>query len=212
MFCFSTEKLSKDEMKGKYGGVFGEYVDNEDKFNITMCQAPCKEPLCWLGTMSCFPCAQILTRKNALNHINPGSGWSNYSCCQGQFGGFCCLQPGSMGEKTCPLPCMCLEATLCPGMAVSATSILIRDRYSLGLDEDDVRLIRCNNCLFTFTMIANILSCFCDWEGEEACISAINCISETVFCCTSGCMTAQVHREIKLREKGDAPTTPVMMR
>ena len=26
---------------------YGKFVDNQEKFDITMCQAPCKEPLCW---------------------------------------------------------------------------------------------------------------------------------------------------------------------
>jgi len=32
-------------------------------------------------------------------------------------------------------------------------------------------------------------------------ISTINRFSDTLFCCTSGCMTVLVHREIKHREK-----------
>lgn len=133
LLCFSTEKPNRDDMKGKYGEAFGPYVDNEDTFKITMCQAPCEECCCYCGSLFCALCATVKMRHKALNHINPNSGWDDYKCCQGYFGGCCCFQPGSMCEDVCPCPCACFEACLCPGLAVSATSMLMRDKYNLGL-------------------------------------------------------------------------------
>jgi len=83
----------------------GQYADNEQKFKVNLCGAPCSEPGCWMGSMICMPCAQYKLRHMALNHIEPGSGWNNYSCCQGMFGGCCCIQPGKMGEESCPQAC-----------------------------------------------------------------------------------------------------------
>ena len=111
-----------------------------------------------------------------------------------------CLQPGEIGDTACPVPCMCLEACCCPGLAVSANSMILRERYGLGLDRDDVRLIRCNNCLFMFACLVTCLGICFDWEGEEACVQIVNCVSDVVFCCVSGCMTAQTHHEIEIRE------------
>jgi hypothetical protein len=200
LFCFSKDNLSQDEIKGKYGSALGPYANKDNKYDITMCQAPCREPLCCCVSMACFCPVQVYMRHRVLNHVTPDSGWSNYICCQGMFGGCCCIQPGKLGESTCPLPCMCLEACLCPGAAVSATSGVIRERYMLGLDEDDVRLIRCSNCLFYFSFILSCISMCTECEGDDTLASIVNCISEVVFCSVSGCMTAQVHHEMKMKE------------
>ena len=163
-------------------------------------KAPCSEPLCWCTSMICFCPVQVYMRHRVLNHVNPNSGWSNYICCQGYFGGCCCIQPGNMGETLCPLPCVCLESCLCPGLAVSASSHVIRERYSLGLDEDDVRLIRCSNGLFYCSACLNIVACITDCEADDALANIVDLISDIVFCCVGGCMTAQVHHEMKMRE------------
>jgi len=162
--------------------------------------------------MLCFCCAQISMRKKALNHVDPGSDWSNYSCCQGYYGGCCCFKPGEMGEKSCPVPCMCLESCMCPGLAVSATSSVIREKYQLGLDDDDVRLIRCNNCLQMAACLASCLNICIDFEGDDACVAILDLIADVVFCVTSGCMTAQVYHEINLRDKQEAPFAQAMER
>ena len=208
--------MAPDEMQGKYGSAYGPYASKPNKYAVTMCKAPCAEPGCWCASMLCIPCAQFKMRHTALNHIDPGSGWSNYKCCQGYFGGCCCLQPGRMGDSACPVPCMCLEAACCPGIASSVNSMLIRDRYGLGLDKDDVRLIRCSNCLQWFACIVGCIGMCIDWDGEAACRTIVNCVADVTFCCVSGCMTAQVHHEIKLREadqtQSSAPPAQAMNR
>lgn len=205
LFCFSGDGLSEDEKKGKYGSAMGPYADFNNKYDITMCQAPCKEPCCCLISMVCMCPVQIYMRHKALNHVDPGSGWSNYMCCQGMFGGCCCLQPGKMGDKQCPCPCMCLEAFLCPGAAVSATSGVIRQQYQLGLDEDDVKLIRCNNCLQLASCLCTIIAICTPCEGDDVFAEILNIIADIVFCSVTGCMTAQCNREMKLRSNMSAP-------
>lgn len=212
LFCFSSERLNQDEMKGKYGEQFQGYANNTNTYDITMCQAPCKEPCCMCKTMTCYCCAQVHMRHKALNHVQPESGWDNYKCCQGYFGGCLCIQPGSLGESTCPVPCMCLESCLFPGMAVSATSQIIRERYSLGLDEDDIRLIRCNNCLQCLAICASCLNICIDFEGDDLVVGIINLVADVTFCCVSGCMTAQVNREIEIREGMASPKKEAMQR
>ena len=210
--CFSKERLTQDEIKGKYGDAFGPYKDYGNNFDISLCQAPCREPLCCCTSTICLCPAQVFMRHKALNHVNPGSGWSDYKCCQGYFGGICCFQPGQMCESTCPVPCMCLESCICPGPAVSATSNLIREKYRLGLDEDDVRLIRCSNCLFYFSFILSCIAMCTDCEGDDAVASAVDCISDGVFLSVAGCMTAQVNHEMALRKNLVKPVQQSMDR
>ena len=186
--------------------------------------------------MLLWPCAQYKLRYMSLNHVEPGSGWSNYQCCQGMFGGCCCIQPGNMGESSCPQCCMCLEGCLLPGMAVSASQGVIMQRYGLGLDSDDVKLIRCNNCLQLLACVASCLNICIDFDGDDgelmvlcflvicstpntshqllllpAIVGLINLVADITFCCVSGCMTARVYHEIKEREK-EAPQGQKMQR
>ena len=161
--------------------------------------------------MACFCPAQIYMRHRVLNHVNPGSGWSNYRCCQGYFGGCLCFQPGRLGEAACPVPCMCLEACLCPGPAVSASSHTIRERYSLGLDDDDIRLIRCTNCLFYLSSCLLCISLFTECEADDVAANVVDTISDIVFCCVGGCMTAQMNHEMKVREN-TSPMRQMMRR
>lgn len=116
-----------------------------------------------------------------------------------------------MGEDTCPQCCMCLEGCCLPGMAVSASQGVIMQRYGLGLDADDVRIIRCNNCLQVFAIVASCLNICIDFDGDDAVVGLINLVADVVFCCVSGCMTARVYHEIKEREQ-EAPKGAVMER
>mmetsp|Transcript_19437 Transcript_19437/g.35308 ORF Transcript_19437/g.35308 Transcript_19437/m.35308 type:complete len:217 (-) Transcript_19437:178-828(-) len=211
LFCFSTNPMSKEDMKGKYGEAFQGVADYENKYDITMCQAPKAETACWCKSLFCPCCAMIHMRHKALNHVEPGSGWSNYKCCQGYFGGCCCLQPGKLGESKCPKACMCLESCLCPGAAVSATSNIIRHEYGLGLDKDDIRLLRCSNCLQVLACAASLLNICIDFDGDDMVVCIINAVADITFCCVQGCMSAQVFHEIELRDKA-APTAEKMER
>lgn len=191
LFCFSSAPLSPDEAKGKYGSAMGGFADAPQTFDISLCQTPCQEPLCWCASMACLCPAQVHLRHKVLNHVAPGSGWANYTCCQGYFGGCCCLQPGKCCEKQCPVPCMCLEGFCCPGLAASASGMVLRQRYNLGLDADDVRLIRCSNCLQILSCVCYIVACITPCEGDDVVAQVVGCVADVVFCCVAGCMTAQ---------------------
>lgn len=206
LFCFSSEPLSEDEKQGRYGASMGQYGQFQEKYDISMCQAPAREPGCCCLSMLCFCPVQIYMRHRVLNHVDHGSGWNNYKCCQGYFGNFSC------GDSSCPVPCMCLEAFCCPGCAVSATSYVIRERYNLGLDEDDVRLIRCNNCLQVLSCVCFIVACITPCEGDDVAARIIDCIADAVFCAISACMTAQTYHEVNMREKMTAPDQMQMNR
>jgi hypothetical protein len=213
LFCLSSEPLSENEKKGRHGAVLGQFSSGRETFDKSLCQVPCSSACpCCIGTMLCYCPAQVYMRHSALNHVQPGSGWKNYTCCQGYYGGCCCVQPGQMCESTCPVPCMCLESTCCPGLAVSATSMVIREHYRLSLDKDDVRLIRCSNCLQIFACCCSIVACLTDCEADDRIAEIINWIADCVFCSVAGCSTAQAHHEIKLREKGGAPQRQQMSR
>mmetsp|Transcript_11367 Transcript_11367/g.17063 ORF Transcript_11367/g.17063 Transcript_11367/m.17063 type:complete len:219 (-) Transcript_11367:393-1049(-) len=216
LFCPNTpvdrETLEKSSRNEKYGPFLG----NNETFDITMCQAPCKEPLCCFisGCPVTGLCVQIAMRKKVLEHVNPGSGWDNYICCQGYFGGCCCIQPGKLGESSCPSCCMFLEACCCPGLAVSATRFVIMERYSLGLDEGDVRLIHFNNCLQCCLCIAHVVDAIVDTPATQCCETVLEIVSCVVYQCIQGCMIAQTNREIQLKEDGtkSAPGGIVMER
>jgi len=200
--CFSNAPLMDNELDvGRYGEVYGAFANDSDKFQIKLCQGPCKEPACWCRTMICCLPSQMIMRKRVLNHINPGSGLKDYECCQGVY----MDSAGTLGESTCPVPCLCLEVCLCAGPAASATSITLREEYKLGLDEDDVRLIRLNNCIFCASAVLRCLTicipipCF---DFADACARTT---SDVLFCCTVGCILSQVHNELKFRNGPQAP-------
>jgi hypothetical protein len=211
LFCFSSAPLAQNERVGKYGSTMGAFADNPTTFTVSMCGAPCKEPLCCLSTMVCFCPVQVWMRHRALNHVEPGSNWRNYKCFQGIFSS-CCLQPGQMGEDNCPCICMALEACLCPGLAVSATSTVIRQEYQLGLDADDVRLIRCNNCLQIFSCLFSCCAMLTECEGDNQCASIVDCVADVVFTVVGACSTAQTYHEIKVRENMTSPKREAMER
>lgn len=210
LLCFSTEPLRQDEInKGKYGNAYGQFISETDsKFQTTLCKAPCAAPGCWCTSMICCCCSQMIMRHKVLNNVNPGSGWSDYKCCQGFYGGCCCLQPGKCGEKACPVPCLCLEVCCCAGPAVSATSMVMRRQYHLGLDKDDVRLIRCNNCIFMVSCLLSCLTICIQSDTLDCAAHCANITSDIVFCCTSGCMLAQAYNECKYRDPNNSTMAP----
>ena len=90
----------------------GQYADNDQTFQVKLCNAPCAEPLCWISSMACFPCAQYQLRHKVLNHVEPGSGWSNYKCCQGMFGGCLCIQVSGRLDTSKELFCFSSHETV----------------------------------------------------------------------------------------------------
>ena len=143
-FCFSGEPLRPDEYgaEGGRGATYEKYATNRETFQLGMGDAPLRAPLQCLagGFPVTFICCQWHMRYRALNHVAPGSEWENYLCCQGYLPACLCFQPGHCGEREFPRTCMCLEACLCPGLAVSSTRFLLMDMYHLAADECDNRI------------------------------------------------------------------------
>ena len=209
--------LSSSEKTGRHGGSLGQF-NGRETFDISLCCIPCSSACpCCLFTCICFQPIVVYMRHRALNHSRPGSGWSNYICCQGYYGGCCCIQPGQCCESTCPCPCMCLESCCCPGLAVSATSMVVREKHNLGLDKDDVRLIRCSNCLQILSCCCTIIACLTPNETDDQIACLFDWFADCVFCSVVSCSTAQTYHEIRKREKmannrGRAPTQQRMRR
>jgi len=84
-FCFSGAPLGAKDMESKKGSQYARYQNNVEKFQTTMCNAPCKTPGCCLlgGCPFTCLCTTFHMRYKALNHVTPGSGWDHYICCQG---------------------------------------------------------------------------------------------------------------------------------
>ncbi|CAH0480631.1 unnamed protein product [Peronospora belbahrii] len=168
---------------------------NPDAFHVGMMHAPGADPMCCLGSCLCPCCAQIIIRRKALNYD-----MSNYTCCQGYMDGIVpCARSGSCGESSCPNGCLCLEAFCCNGCAVSATRMMVMDRYRLQPDKWDNRIMRCNNCIQLASCICSLLSICISELGDLAHI--LNCIAQCTYASTQGCMTAQVNVELREREK-----------
>ena len=45
---------------------------------------------------------------------------------------------------------------------------MVMQQHGLGLDQDDVRLIRCNNCLQFLACMASCLNICIDFDGDDA--------------------------------------------
>jgi len=119
----------------------------------------------------------------------------NYSCFQGQFTYCCCIKAGCVPlEKECPSLCLCIESHLCNGAAVSATRMLIMDRYDVSTDKCDNQLIRCSNCLQLLRCVCDTMAIFYPEARDLA--NIIDIIADLTYHTVSGCMTAQVAHEI----------------
>ena len=114
---------------------------------------------------------------------------SKYVCCQG-YVNCCCFKAGSLGEESCPDICLCLEACLCNGCAVSASRLYVMDKYNLTSDPCDYRIIRFSNFIQLLACVCNILAIFIDELRQIAWI--LDRFADLVYHIVSGCMTAQV--------------------
>ncbi|KAL7470658.1 hypothetical protein ACHAXS_010931 [Conticribra weissflogii] len=209
--CFDSCPLSDEER-----AFWGQEADSNVHFKVKLCSSPFVKPCCCLSSVLCCPCAQYSTRYNALNHTEPGSGWSNYTFWQGKSSDnlLCrCIKPGKMGEKSCPRCCMCIEGCCFPEAAARATQGMIMKHYSLALDEDDTRIIQCYKSVKELMKWLCFCKCLCGIDCDEGPCSDYVC--ETVFwfsCfCVRACMLTRIYHEIKEREE-DAPESIQMQR
>ncbi len=164
----------------------GQEAESSIHFKVKLCSSPNMQPCCCMSSALCCPCAQYNTRYKALNHIEPGSGWSNYTCWQGKSSdnvAFCCIKPGKMGEKSCPQCCMCIEGCCFPEAAARATQGMIMKHYSLALDEDDTRMIHCYKFLKEWAKyVPHCIALLCGTSCDDEQCS--NCVCEAMFCCS----------------------------
>jgi hypothetical protein len=180
------------------GPVEGDpYGNGRQTFRTTMCNAPCNDPCCFLMS-ACYPCAQYSLRKKVLK-----GDMSRYLCGQGYYAGCCCCKPGKLGEKECPDLCLCCEGFCCPGLAVSASRMVVMDEKGLLSDPCDRRIIRFNNCVQCASCICDILACFVPEFRDAA--DLLRQVAQIVFCVTQGCMTAQVNYELNQDAIGAPP-------
>lgn len=120
---------------------------------------------------------------------------SDYVCCQGYYDNCLCFKSGKCGEKSCPAVCLIMESLCCLGPSMSASRLLVMDKYDLRPDACDNQLIRFSNCI-------NLLSCVCEIAAivnrNFAHLSQmINTVSDVVFYTTLGLMAAQTVNEVK---------------
>ena len=201
--CFGNT-LNNSEVKDNRSKILEPYINNEDRFNVSMIGTLYSWDLgcCFISSIPLFyPCTQTYIRYTVLNQVYPTSNWNNYICCQGYFPKCLCFYPGNCGEKQCPMTCMVCESILCPGFAISASRALIMDNYNIRPDPCDNRLIRLNNFIQLLNCICNLFANFNKNFKKGAII--LNLISECFFISTVGCMTAQVYNEINFRKVFD---------
>jgi len=203
--CFSTRPLNdEDYPKSEMGREMKQFAENEANFRVTMSQTPLTDTCCCLASclpVPCWWCVQVRLRYLTLNHIKPGSHWEDYQCFQGFVKDWVCglVQPGEMGEKHCPLCCMCLEVCAFPGLATSATRLTLMRHYRLRPDESDSQLIRFNNCLVLLSNACCFLPLGC-CPPFRRCYERCSPVHVCLLTSTLGCMTAQVNHEITYRE------------
>lgn len=170
-----------------------KYAEGVRTFQTTMCNAPCADPLCCMGSFFCLPCAQYVLREKVLERD-----MTKYSCCQGYFDDCwkCCCCSNGLGEQNCPACCLCLESFCCPGLAVSASRMYVMDKYNIRSDPCDRRLIIFNNCIQTLSCICSCLAMITGNKTIRDLARLLRLISEIVFLSVAACMTTQVSYEI----------------
>ena len=124
---------------------------------------------------------------------------NEYTCCQGYFDGVCCVKSGRCGERTAPHLCLALESCCCLGPSMSASRMLVMDKYDLSPDKCDWQLIRFSNCV-------NMLSCVCEIASLinrdlRHLSHLINSFADFVFYTTLGMMAAQTVHEVRYQRE-----------
>ena len=184
LLCFDDAPIKEHARAGRIG-----------TFQISMVEGLyMAQPICCL-TYLCPPCMAYWTRLQVLN-----GDISQYSCCQGYMDGVCCVRSGRCGEKTAPHLCLALESCLCVGPSMSASRMLVMDKFDLRPDPCDFQLIRFSNCV-------NLLSCVCNVaalvnRNFQHFAHVLNSIADIVFYTALGTMAAQTVHEVRYQQSG----------
>ena len=109
------------------------------------------------------------------------------SCCQGYYP---CTKCCDGIDTEMPQCCLCLEAFLCCSCSISATRMMVMDKYELHSDPCDRKLIRINNMLQCLSCVCDILA-MCDPEFRE-CAQCLDCVSQIFYISIQSCMITQV--------------------
>ena len=168
-------------------------------FATSMSNAPCANPGIFCASYCCFPCLNYTLRQRAIEDMN------NYICCQG-YANFMCFKAGTVGDQgnSC---CLCIESVCCAGLASSSTRQFVMDKYDLGSDPCDRKIIMCSNFMQMLACVCQILAIFVAECRDVA--NLVDCLADMVFLTVMGCMNAQVDLELKKRQGGVAPGGPV---
>jgi len=168
---------------------------NARQWETDMCHAPCNDPLgCCAALFCACPCSMYLRYKSLNEDM------TRYTCCQGYF---CpsCMSNTEDCARSCPWPCLCLEAFFCASCAISATRMYVQDERQIVTDPCDNRIIRLNNCLQILSCVCSILAVFI--AGLDNLAELIRCVAHIVYLVTQACMQAQVHRELERHPTAD---------
>lgn len=148
------------------------------------------QPVCCCTYL--FPLCSVGYMRYKLLHKD----MSKYKCCQGYMDNRC-FHSGELGEKSCPMFCLCMEVSCCLGPSMSSTRMSIIDQFQLRPDPCDNRIIRFTNCLMCFSCLCEILSIF--YPDLKEFTRVIHAVSNCIVYMTIGCMASQVHNEINYR-------------
>lgn len=167
--------------------------DNPREGRIGIFQVPMLSTL-WRGQPVCCltycfpPCMAAWVRLKVI-----GGNIDEYVCCQGYFDRVPCVKSGKCGERTCPHLCLCLESTCCLGPSLSASRLLVMDRFDIRPDPCDNQLIRLSNCVNALSCVCDVASIFVRDLRHAA--HLLHSVSDFIFYTTVGMMAAQTMAE-----------------
>eukprot|EP00440_Ansanella_granifera_P037655 gb/GFBE01040854.1/.p1 GENE.gb/GFBE01040854.1/~~gb/GFBE01040854.1/.p1 ORF type:complete len:229 (+),score=44.35 gb/GFBE01040854.1/:1-687(+) len=166
-------------------------------WSVDLFETPLKDPAnCLFGGVCC--CIGAVKQRQELLQLTG----EPYLCCAGT----CPLGP--LGEPQPMTPCLCLEAALCPQMALSANRFFVQSRFGLKNTEADHALMQATGMLY---MCASYAACFmelkrcaqsCGVDIDGPCwdiqlpVRELILMADCAFLCLNGCMYSQQQVEI----------------
>lgn len=169
--------------------VEGPRYTHINAFEVPLSRAPCDgmPSVCWC-LLQCFPltapCAQVALRRKVL-----GGNMKEYSCCQGYFSPCGAASTQHRRKNACetrfPSTLLCLEAFFCNCYAVSASRMLVMDKFDLRPDPIDNQIIRCNNCIAGIACACDVAAALC-CSDLRRCARCLDLCAQLSYCLVSG--------------------------
>jgi len=160
-----------------------------ERWQVEMKYAPMSEPLFCLGSVLPPCCMSMYVRHKVLYED-----MNHYVCCGGFF-----PCSGRMGEQKAPMLCLCLVSFICFPTSVMTSRAILQDEMQVQNSE-------CDNCLISFMVAMQYLSCVCNiaacLTGSEelhSAAAAVDCVAEFSYCSVCACMQVQHVAQIKYR-------------